>query len=332
MLFKIFLHKIWISSAFLAHLSLIRFPFDTKNLCGYLVGSGVQYIFVFNSMITMECLATFCVGTCFIVFPLANDTKHSLKTINFNAKYKKNHSNIVIQLYQFVRFHAKLIRLCHTLYIEIEIYIISDSPANWRLFVLFRLIHNYLDLLKIIFIIIFIWSIGGICAILLMFNMVRHFWIFIDRSQFWIDFFWQQDAMNSLVMINLISLLVWSFAIIFSVCEFGEGLSGTFGEINYLYDQFAWYLFPNDVQHMLSTLMIFAQRPIELRVFGSVSCERITFKKVRKFTKRNAQLKVIEYGFYVVIFFVHNVDTQWSLFVLHGSSGFWKLKVGPKNT
>lgn len=138
--------------------------------------------------------------------------------------------------------------------------------------------------------------------------------------------------MNSLVMINLFSLLVWSFAIIFSVCEFGEGLSGTFGEINYLYDQFAWYLFPNDVQHMLSTLMIFAQRPIELRVFGSVSCERITFKKVCKFTKRNALLKVIEYGFYVVGFFVHNVDIQRSLFVLHGSSGFWKLKVGPKNT
>lgn len=77
--------------------------------------------------------------------------------------------------------------------------------------------------------------------------------------------------------------MFWSFAIIFGVCEFGEKLSESFGGIAYVYDKFTWYSFPYDVQHKLPTLIIFAQKPIELRVFGSISCGRITFKNVWKF-------------------------------------------------
>lgn len=93
----------------------------------------------------------------------------------------------------------------------------------------------------------------------------------------------QQNTTSALELINLTLIMFWSFAVIFGVCEFGEKLSEAFGGIAYVYDQFTWYLFPYVIQHGLSTLIIFAQKPIELRVFGNISCGRITFKNVWKF-------------------------------------------------
>lgn len=95
--------------------------------------------------------------------------------------------------------------------------------------------------------------------------------------------FFPQDTVDYLEIINLLNIMVWSFIIIFGVCEFGEKLSETFGEISYVYDQFTWYLFPYELQQDLATLIMFAQIPVELRVFGHISCGRITFKNVRNF-------------------------------------------------
>lgn len=86
--------------------------------------------------------------------------------------------------------------------------------------------------------------------------------------------------MDSLEIIVLVVQMVWSFATIFGVCEFGESLSGSFQEINDTYNQLAWYLFPRHTQHMLTTLIMMAQAPAELNVFGSISCCRITLKNV----------------------------------------------------
>lgn len=87
-----------------------------------------------------------------------------------------------------------------------------------------------------------------------------------------------QGTMDSLEVILLCIQIFWSFAVIFSICEFGE----RFNEIDDIYDQFAWYLLPHDVQHMLSTLIFVAQKSIELRVFGNISCGQITLRNVSK--------------------------------------------------
>lgn len=76
--------------------------------------------------------------------------------------------------------------------------------------------------------------------------------------------------------------MVWVFVAISSICEFGERLSGTFNEINNVCDQLAWHLFPHDVQQLLSFLFMIVQKPTELRVFGSISCSRITFQNVSR--------------------------------------------------
>lgn len=90
----------------------------------------------------------------------------------------------------------------------------------------------------------------------------------------------QKGSNNSLEIMNLVLIMCLAFVIIYGVYEFGEKLTGTFEEINDAYDRFAWNVFPYDVQTMIPTLIVVAQKPIELRVFGSISCGRITFRNV----------------------------------------------------
>lgn len=82
-------------------------------------------------------------------------------------------------------------------------------------------------------------------------------------------------------IINLMITMFWFFAILFGICEFGQKLNGTFQEIDEIYSsQFVWYSYPCNVQQMLIVLIMVAQKPIQLRVFGSVACDRITLKMV----------------------------------------------------
>ena len=90
------------------------------------------------------------------------------------------------------------------------------------------------------------------------------------------------------------------FTQMFGVCEFGQQLSGAFEEINDVYDQFVWYKFPCKVQQVLPTLIMIAQQPVELHVFGSISCDRITLKNVSKifiFYEKKTKIQSIFFTF-----------------------------------
>lgn len=100
---------------------------------------------------------------------------------------------------------------------------------------------------------------------------------------------WRQGANNSVDIIPLFIDALMSFAVVLGVCEFGERLIQTFNEVNDAFDQFKWHLFPCDVRHMLATLIMFAQKPVKLDVFGSISCSRITLKIVGKISITFAQ-------------------------------------------
>lgn len=76
--------------------------------------------------------------------------------------------------------------------------------------------------------------------------------------------------------------MFWAFSTIFGICEFGEKFRKMFGEINDVYDRFAWNSFPYEAQQLLPMLLMFAQRPVQLQVFGSISCDRVTLKNVGK--------------------------------------------------
>lgn len=72
----------------------------------------------------------------------------------------------------------------------------------------------------------------------------------------------------------------WAIALVYIVCEFGQRFSDAFSNFNDALGQFHWYLLPIDVQRMLAIIIINAQQSVVVTCFGSISCERETFKKV----------------------------------------------------
>lgn len=76
--------------------------------------------------------------------------------------------------------------------------------------------------------------------------------------------------------------LCWSFGLIFVASELCQRISSAFDEIDYEVDQLSWYLFPIEIWRMLPMIIMSAQEPITFECFGSISCERITFKNVSK--------------------------------------------------
>lgn len=88
-------------------------------------------------------------------------------------------------------------------------------------------------------------------------------------------------ATNTLVIIVLALEMGYAFGLVYASCEFGQQIFGLFNQISDTIDQIKWYRFPIRVQRMLPTIAIFAQQTITLEVFGSISCSRESFKKVK---------------------------------------------------
>lgn len=107
------------------------------------------------------------------------------------------------------------------------------------------------------------------------------------------------------------------------VCEFGEQLKGSFQQINGAFDQFPWYAFPRKTRRLLATLAIlFAQQPVELQVFGSISCCRITLQNVSEwFLFHRQEIWCV----HDKAFFYRFLGFQQCSFVFHGASTFWEL-------
>lgn len=81
--------------------------------------------------------------------------------------------------------------------------------------------------------------------------------------------------------IVLILEMCYAFGLVYASCEFGQQIFGLFNEIGRAIDQIKWYRFSIRVQQMLPIITLFAQQPITLEVFGSISCSRDSFKKVK---------------------------------------------------
>ena len=75
--------------------------------------------------------------------------------------------------------------------------------------------------------------------------------------------------------------MFWSFALVFIVCELGQRVSNGFDDIDSKIDQLRWYKLPKDLWRMLPILMAGSQNPARLAVFGSIKCNRESFKLVR---------------------------------------------------
>lgn len=64
------------------------------------------------------------------------------------------------------------------------------------------------------------------------------------------------------------------------VCEAGQKFSDAFSQNDDVLGQLQWYLMPIEIQKMLPPVIINTQKPIDIKFFGTMACNREQFKKV----------------------------------------------------
>lgn len=74
---------------------------------------------------------------------------------------------------------------------------------------------------------------------------------------------------------------LYAFGAVFLVCELCQRISNGCEGFNDKIDQFKWYLFPAKIQRALPAIIINVQQPVYVECFGSIACDRETFKRVR---------------------------------------------------
>lgn len=75
--------------------------------------------------------------------------------------------------------------------------------------------------------------------------------------------------------------LFFTLVILCTVCELAGKMGSEFETFNDQIDQFDWYLMPLEIQKMLPLIMMDSQQEVGFTCFGSIMCNRETFRKVR---------------------------------------------------
>lgn len=126
-----------------------------------------------------------------------------------------------------------------------------------------------------------------ICAVLAIIQMelveCDHEFAILIKSKVLISkiaIFQSHSVMNTV----LLSLAIFEeCGILFSIfitCELCQRISNEFDEINDMIGQFHWYCFPIEINRMLPMILMSTQQTVVFECFGSITCNRETFKKV----------------------------------------------------
>lgn len=126
--------------------------------------------------------------------------------------------------------------------------------------------------------------------------------------------FWIQtnNTANLMGVIQPLTLMFWSFVVMFIYCDFGERISCGFESVHNAIEECDWHLFPNEMQRMLLIIMA-ADEPVVLEGFANVVMTRETFKKVAFFVIWPKRVEKL--------FFSHInsiLDCQCRILVFHG--------------
>lgn len=72
----------------------------------------------------------------------------------------------------------------------------------------------------------------------------------------------------------------WAACLVFASCELSERFDITVSEVSDMIGQIEWYLLPIEAQQMLPVLIMYCQKSMTIKFFGSIACSREQFKKV----------------------------------------------------
>lgn len=111
------------------------------------------------------------------------------------------------------------------------------------------------------------------------------------------------------IVVPAVELFV-AFVLVFISCELADRISVEFEQICNIISTSNWYAFPISYSKMLPTILANAQEDVYFECFGSIPCNRETFKRVGKLI--NQQL--IEYHLcYFDTFQFYAGDQKWIL-------------------
>lgn len=85
---------------------------------------------------------------------------------------------------------------------------------------------------------------------------------------------------NLVVLLMTMLEIIYAFGILFTSCELGQRIGFSYDECREIVDQFDWYLFPVEIQRIWPMLLNFTHQSFQLKCFGSIECNRDTFKSV----------------------------------------------------
>lgn len=86
--------------------------------------------------------------------------------------------------------------------------------------------------------------------------------------------------MDSLVLLEPITLCFGTLALVFVACESGQRFSNAFSEVGDAFSQLDFYLLPIEIQRILPPVIMYMQKPMFVQFFGNLSATREQFKKV----------------------------------------------------
>lgn len=90
---------------------LQRFPFDTKTPFRFSVAMAIQYFIALSLMIVLNCFYMVGVATLPVLFPLTDDIKWNLDSIQRSLRNKRERKRMVKPLAHFVQFHSNTTQL-----------------------------------------------------------------------------------------------------------------------------------------------------------------------------------------------------------------------------
>lgn len=120
---------------------------------------------------------------------------------------------------------------------------------------------EFLDIYEIVITSYYLWSVSTVCSTLLVIHL-------------------ETDNMNLTSLISELLCMAYAFGQMFLFCEMGENLNNQFSRVSDAIYSSSWYMFPRDLQRIIPTVMMAAQRPVTLQGFANLRCTRQAFKKV----------------------------------------------------
>lgn len=139
-----------------------RFPFDSKQPFGYIVGFTFQSLLALYLCKISAVFTAIGLGIFLLTLSVAEDINDDLISINKNAKNKKKRVLALKQLNEFVQYHSDAKQLSHE-FLKFKLLFKLNFES-----LLLRLAHDFSNLFQPIFTVVFTWSTITICISLLL--------------------------------------------------------------------------------------------------------------------------------------------------------------------